>query len=375
MKKRIFSLLLCLVLCFSLAACKLVQKDIVTEEDVIKVPDTTVGDPDSTPDTTPEAQPSEEDPADKKEKTEINFAVLSGPTGVGAAQLLTCAQEDGFADVKYNVTVAADNSEIAAKLINGELDVACMASNVAASLYNKTDGGVTALCLSTLGVLYILEAGDEGFATRVDSLDDLRGETIYATGQGANPEYVLDYLLTENGVDPDEDVEIVWKTAEEVQKAMLSGEADYCMLPVPAATAVLIQGKSNDQRDVVSVLDLTEEWNKVSDDGVLTMTTVVARTEFVKENPDAVELFLRQYAESIEYVTNNVEEASVLVEQLGIVPKAAVAKLAIPDCNLVFITGEEMRDQIQGYYQVLFMANSDSLGGGIPDDAFYYGVG
>ena len=368
MKKRILSLLLCFALCLSLAACKLIQKEDVTGENINKVPDATVDPSDTNPGTDPDSQPSAEN------KTEIDFAVLVGPTGVGAAKLLTDAKSDSLPGIKYNVTIAADNSEIAAKLINNELDIACMASNVAANLYNKTDGGVTALCLSTLGVLYILEAGNEGFAPTVNSLEDLRGQQIYATGQGANPEYVLDFLLTENGIDPEEDVEIIWKTAEEVQKAMLSGEADYCMLPVPAATAALIQGSSNEQRDVHSVLDLTEEWNKVSDDGVLTMTAVVARTEFVRENPDAVKLFLQQYAQSIEYVTNNVEEASVLIEQLGIVPKAAIAAKAIPDCNLVFIQGEEMRDQIQGYYQALFMANSASLGGGIPDDAFYYGV-
>lgn len=175
-------------------------------------------------------------------------------------------------------------------------------------------------------------------------------------------------------MNPDNDVEIVWKTATEVQTAILEGEADYAMLPVPAATAVLIQGKQNETRDVISALDLTEEWNKVSDDSVLTMTTVVVRAGFAQEHPEAVENFLTEYAASIEYVNNNVEDASLLVEQFGIVPKAAIAKMAIPDCNLVFIEGEQMRDQIQGYYQVLFQADPTSIGGGIPDDAFYYGV-
>ncbi len=361
MKKRILALLLCLALGLSLAACGSQESGEQTSTS-----------PDVAPSATVAASPSADASSDgDAEPVTVRFAVLSGPTGVGAAKLM--ADSDAGETVgSYDVTVAADNQEINAKLINGDLDIAAMASNVAATLYNKNEGGIQALCLSTLGVLYILERGEKGFTSTVTSLGDLRGETIYATGQGANPEYVLEYLLRENGLDPETDVEIVWQTAEEVQAAMLTGEARFAMLPVPAATAVQIQAKQTEDRDVLSVLDLTEEWNKVTSDGVLTMTTVVVRTEFAEEHPEAVEAFLEDYQASIEYVNNNVEEASLLVEEYGIVAKAAIAKLAIPDCNLVYIAGEEMRDQIQGYYQVLYQADPSSIGGGLPDDAFYY---
>ena len=358
MKKRILALLLCLAMGLSLAAC-------TRQEDQTAASPT----PDSTPSVTPDAAPSDELP----EAEPVRFAVLSGPTGVGAAKLMA-DNENGETIGSYDVTVAADNSEINSKLINGELDIAAMASNMAANLYNKTEGGVQALCLSTLGVLYILERGEKGFTSTVASLGDLAGQTIYATGEGANPQYVLEYLLRENGMDPERDVEIVWQTAEEVQAGLLTGEARFAMLPVPAATAVLVKSKQAEDRDVASVLDLTEEWNKVTNTGVLTMTTVVVRTEFAREHPEAVEAFLQDYRASIEYVNGNVEDAATLVEQFGIVPSAAIAKLAIPDCNLVYIAGEEMRDQIQGYYQVLCAANPASVGGGLPDDAFYYGV-
>lgn len=367
MKKRIIALVLALAMGMSLAACgsKDVESDSLdqAEPETVTTPDAEAT-PDATPDAAPEATP---------EPVTVRLAVMSGPTGVGAAKLMADAEE-GAAANDYEVTMAADNQEIAGKLTSGELDIACMASNMAATLYNKTGGDIQALCLSTLGVLYILERGEKGFTPTIASMADLAGKTIYATGQGATPEYVLDYLLSENGLDPDNDVEILWKTAEEVQQAMASGEATYAMLPVPAATAVQLTAKQSEDRDVVSVLDLTEEWNKVTTDGVLTTVAVVVRAQFAQEHPEAVEAFLTEYAASIEYVNNNVEDASLLVEQFGIVPKAAIAKVAIPDCNLVYIDGEEMRDQIQGYYQVLFQANPASIGGGIPDDAFYYGV-
>ncbi len=373
MKKRLIALLLCLALGVSMTACGKPEDKVEQTDAPQPTPGETVSaqpSPDASAQPSPEVTP---EPTPEAQTVPVRFAVLSGPTGVGAAKLLA-SNEAGSSLNTYEVTVATDNSEIAGKLTSGELDIACMASNVAANLYNKTGGAVQALCLSTLGVLYILESGEKGFTPTVRSMADLEGETVYATGQGANPEYVLDYLLTQNGLDPETDVEIVWKTPAEIQAALLTGEARYAMLPVPAATAAQIQAKKNENRDVLSVLDLTEEWNNVTPYGVLTMTTVVVRTAFAQEHPELVEAFLEEYGQSIQFVNENVDEAARLVAHFGIVPSEGIAKQAIPDCNLVFVTGEQMRDQIQGYYQVLFMADPAAIGGGIPDDAFYYGI-
>lgn len=353
MKKRTIAMILALVMGLGLAACSQPQGGENTPSPTPSVQVTPTPEPTPTPEVGPES---------------INLAVLSGPTGVGAAKLLS-DNEKGESANKYNVTVASDNSEIAAKLLNGDLDIACMASNVAANLYNKSGGKVQALCLSTLGVLYILERGEGS----IGSMAELKGKTIYATGQGANPEFVLNYLLKENGLDPKQDVEIVWKTAQEVQAAMLGGEAEFAMLPVPAATAVQVQAKAKEMQ-VAAVLDLTEEWNKVSSDSVLTMTTVVARTEFVQQYPQTVEKFLSEYEASIDYVNSNVAEAAEMVVQFGIVPAVPIAKLAIPDCNLVYVDKQAMQKQIEGYYKVLFEADPTSVGGAVPDGGFYYGA-
>ena len=365
MKNRIIALLLCLTLALSLAACAKVDD----QANATPTPDAAPSES-TTPEPTDSPEPSES--AAPAQRETVRFAVLSGPTGVGAAKLM--ADSDAGESLNdYEMTVAADNQEIFAKLTTGDLDIAAMASNAAATLYNKNDGGIQLLCLSTLGVLYILERGEPGFEPTVTSLADLEGETIYATGQGANPEYVLNYLLTENGLDPKTDVDIVWQTAQEVQAAMLTGDARFAMLPVPAVTATIVQARSAEGREVKAVVDLTEEWNAVTDDSVLTMTTVVVRTQFAQEHPEAVEAFLADYAASIEYVNNNVEEAAELVARYGIVANANIAKLAIPDCNLVYIAGEDMKNQIRGYYEVLFAADPGSIGGAIPDDGFYYG--
>ena len=307
---------------------------------------------------TPTPTPSETAPA---EKQTVNLAVLKGPSGVGAAKLLADSDAGETAN-DYAYSILADNTEIVAGLSSGSLDIAAVASNVAANLYNKTNGGIQIAAVSGLGVLYILENGNT-----VQSMADLKGQTLYATGQGANPEYVLNYLLTDNGVDPAE-VDIQWKTADEVSALMVSGEARLCMMPVPAATAIQMSNP-----DVREALDLSAEWDGLNNGSHLTMTCIAVRTAFAQEHPEAVENFLADYAASVEYVKGDPAAASELVAQYGITPKAKIAELAIPKCSLVCITGKvDMADAIQGYFEVLSAANPDALGGSIPDDGFYF---
>lgn len=296
------------------------------------------------------------------EKTPVNLAVLSGPSGMGAVKLMADS-EAGNTKNDYTITVAGANDEVTAGLISGSLDAAAVASNVAAVLYNKTEGGVQGVAVTGLGVLYILENGDG-----IQSVGDLEGKTLYATGQGANPEYVLNHLLAKSGVEP-ADVDIRWGTAEEVSAKMASGEADLCMLPVPAATGVLLKNS-----DVREALDLSAEWDALDNGSRLTQTVLVVRTAFARENPQAVAALLEEYGASIQFVNENLKEAAGLVAGYGITPSAAVAEAAIPQCNLVFFSGTEaVRDAVQGFYEAMWKADPKSVGGNVPDDGFYYG--
>ncbi|OUO37379.1 ABC transporter substrate-binding protein [Flavonifractor sp. An306] len=342
--KKLFSLTLALALALGLTACG--PKE---------APETETTPPAA--ETTPvaESQAPTSEPG-----TEINLGLLNGPTGMGAAKLLS-DNDAGETVNHYAVTLGSDPAnDILPKLNNGELDIAALPTNVAANLYNKT-GKVQLLALNTLGVLHILENGDT-----VNSLADLNGKTLYAINQGTNTEYVLDYLLTQNGLDPDTDVDIQWKTSEEVTSLMASGEIDLCMLPVPAATTVLMQ--NSDVRDAV---DLSDAWTESGANGTFTMGCVVVRTEFAQENPQAVQDFLTEYEASINYIKDNPEEGAALIEQYGIVPKAAIAQAAIPQANMIFVAGQDMKS-ISSYYEVLFAADPESIGGSIPDDGFYY---
>lgn len=302
----------------------------------------------------------------------VHLGLLSGPTGMGAAKMLADNDEayaqveagtyEGGTLLRYEVTLGSDPAnDIVPRLTNGELDIAAIPTNLAATLYNRTDGGIKLLALNTLGVLHILENGDT-----VNSLADLEGRTLYATGQGSNPEYVLNYLLEANGLDPAADVDIQWLASEELTARMASGDIDLCMLPVPAATTVMMQNS-----DVRDAIDLNDAWTESGAQGTFTMGCLVARTEWLEGNSELVPGILEEYAASIDYANSNPEEAAALIEQYGIVPKAAVAQAAIPQANMVCITGEDMKG-IADYYQVLFDADPTSIGGAIPGEDFYY---
>lgn len=295
------------------------------------------------------------------EGADVNIAVLGGPTGVGAVNLME-ANDAGDTVNRYNFTVAAANDEVVAGLMNGQFDIAAVATNVAANLYNKTDGAVQLCALNTYGVLYILENGES-----IIEMGDLAGRTVYATGQGANPEYVLNYLLEKNGLTPGADVTVEFMDSAALVAAAAAGDVELAMLPMPAAATVTIQNA-----DVRLALDLTEEWDRVTEDGVLTMGSVVVRRDFAEANPEAVAMFLQEYAQSIAAVQADVDHAAELCEAYGIVPKAAVAKRAIPSCNICCVTGADIKPAIEPYYNVLYSANPAAIGGALPDDDFYY---
>ena len=305
------------------------------------------------------------DDSDELTPAEVNLYVLSGPTGIGAMNLWAAADAGETANT-YHITMPGANDEVVAALSNGQADIAAVATNLAATLYNKTDGGVTVLAVNTLGVLSLLGNGGEAA-----SIADLAGRTIYAPGQGANPEYILRYVLRGNGLDPDRDVTLrfVGEGSELLTVWQTDPEA-VILAPQPVATSILMQNEN-----ARTLFDMTEEWDKVSGgESTLMMGCVIVRNAFLQEHPDAVTLFLQEYAASIEKAQSDAAGTAALCEQYGLIPKAALAEKALPYCGLTFVTGAEMKAGLSGYLQVMFDADPRSVGGAMPDDGFYYGA-
>lgn len=291
-------------------------------------------------------------------KTKI--AALNGPTGFGIAKL------KADREYAYDVEFFSDPQEIVPLLIKGEVDIAALPVNLAANLYQKTNGGVQILAVNTLGVLHVLENGDS-----IKSLSDLKGKTVYATGQGSTPEYIINYLLEKNGLDPEKDVDIQYKTAHnELATLAIEGKADICILPEPFATNVLASNENMNR-----ALDLSGEWDKVCDTQ-LVQGVIVARTDYIKENPEYIEQFMTHNELSVNFMSieTNAPLAAVFLLKNGYFEDAGIAQATINGCNLVYIDGEKMKEFVSDVFNVLYEADPASIGGAIPDDGIYYGI-
>ena len=333
--KHLLALCLTIALVFSLAACG--QKADETQNDQ-------------------QTEQEEFTPAS------YSIAALKGPTAMGLVKLMKDSESGETTGNGYTFTLAGSADEVTPALLKGELDMACVPANLAAVLYNKTEGAIEVLAVNTLGVLYIVENGES-----VQSMADLKGKTIVAAGKGSTPEYALRYLLTENGIDPDNDVTIDWKSEHsECVAALASGQASVALLPQPFVTVA--QSKIEGLR---MALDLNAEWDALDNGSALITGVIVARREVVEENPAAVNEFLKEYAASVDYVNANTADAAALIGEYGIVD-AAVAEKALPYCNIVCITGAELLEKLPGYLSVLYNADPAAVGGAMPDNSFYF---
>ena len=353
--KPLKTLALMLALALTLTACGVISSDDGPTEVVgasqPAEPQETVQPEETAP------QPAGKDPIQTEP---VRVGALKGPTAMGLVRMMS---DDGV----NSYTLAGSADELTPKLIKGELDIACVPANLAAVLYNKTEGQIVTLAVNTLGVLYIVENGGEA----VQSMADLKGKTLVAAGKGSTPEFGLRYLLEQSGLDPDKDVTVDWKSEHaECVAALAAGTADLALLPQPFVTVA--QGKRGNGLRVA--LDLTAEWDALDNGSAMITGVAVARRDFVEQNPELVDMFLKEYAVSVAWVNENPAEAAELVAANGIIESAAIAEKALPHCNIVCLTGQEMFEKLSGYLQVLAAAAPESVGGALPRDGFFYGV-
>ena len=285
----------------------------------------------------------------------VRVMALNGPTGIGMAKL---SQEDA-----YDVRFVGATDEVVSAVSSGAVDIAAVPTNLASVLYNKTSGGIQLIAVDTYGTLYLLENGES-----VSSLGDLAGKHVYATGAGANPQYVFEYLLRQAGLEPGSSVEIEYLPEHsELAALAASGEAKLALLPEPFVSVAQAKGGDN----VRVALNIGEEWNKTTG-SALAMGGVIVRADYAREHPEAVKQFLDDLQSSVAFAQSDVNSAAKLCADLGILPNADVAAAAIPKCSLVCVTGDEARAAVEGYLGVLLQANPQSVGGALPGNDFYY---
>lgn len=292
--------------------------------------------------------------------TDVRVVALKGPTAMGMVKLMEDSKEGSVNGNEYTFSISAAPAEVTPMLVKGEVDIAAVPANLASVLYNNTNGGVKVIAINTLGVLYLVESGNS-----INSLADLEGKTIYASGKGSTPEFALSFILEESGLA--DKVKVEWKSEHaECVAALIADPTSVALLPQPFVTTAQMKDSA-----IRAAIDLNDAWAEVSPDNGLLTGVVVARSEFVKEHKGAVDAFLESYKASTEFVNANTSEAAALVGGFNIVPEKVAAK-ALPECNIVCITGDDMKNMLSGYLEVLYKANPKSVGGKLPGNDFYY---
>ncbi len=359
--KKVFALLFALIFTLTVfAGCGTINVNVETRPAAEEEAQEEVQEP-AAEEETPAAEEEPAEEAETADEVTIRLAGLKGPTTMGMVKLLADAEEGG-SENSYDFTLAGSADEITPLLIKGDLDIAALPVNLGAVLYGKTEGAIQFAAVNTLGVIYICEKDGE----TVTDIESLKGRTIYATGKGSTPEYALTYLLSEHGLDINTDVTMEWKSEPTEVVALLKEEGNaVAMLPQPYVTVA-----SGQVEGLHIALNLTEEWNQLDNGSEFITAGILVRKEFAKEHPEALAAFLEEYRKSTEFVNENPAEAAALIEQFDIV-KAAVAEKAIPYCNIVCITGEEMKTMTEGYLQVLFDLEPKAVGGALPGEDFY----
>lgn len=292
--------------------------------------------------------------------TTVRVASLKGPTTMGLVRLWQLADEGGAeGDYEFQMMTGAD--EIMPRMLKGEVDIALIPANAAAILYEKSQGAVSVIDINTLGVLYLV-SGDHS----IERVEDLKGKTVYLTGKGTTPDYVLRYLLSQHKVDPDS-VNLEYRSEPTEVAALLKENPDCIgLLPQPFVTAACMQNET-----LSVVLDIDKEWAALNDgQGVVTGVTVV-RKDFLKEHPETIDTFLKEHQASAQFANDNVEEAAEMVVKRGIVEKAPIAAKAIPACHITFMKGEEMKEALSEYLEILFEQDPEFIGGAMPEEDFY----
>lgn len=301
--------------------------------------------------------------ADAKERLDaLKVGVIIGPSGIGMARLML--SPSAIPDTKILFEKAGSIEVLLPKLINGDIDIGILPPNIAAKLYNMAPKSIAVASIVGNSMLSLVTSDPS-----VNSLQDLKGKTVYVAGQGSTPEYVLrtllaKYRISEGSVHLDFSL-----PSQEIPAALVSGKIAYALIPEPFTTVAIMN--ASPKAPIRRAFTLQDLWSAAGLGQDFPMTLCVVRRTYAQRNPDKVAKFLAAYKNSLEWAIENPEATGPLVESAGLGLKAIVASRAIPECSFVWIDSDIARKPIESLLAVFLNFAPESIGGKLPDEGFY----
>lgn len=289
----------------------------------------------------------------------FTVASISGPAALGFVK----AMEPGInPQVRLGDTVQytfeADEEAMYAQLLEGKADMAVVPAETAAKLYRE-GAGYQLAAVNTGGYLYLLSADES-----INAVSDLRGKAVTIVGEGSAADVVFRHLLTQAGIDPDNDLTLTY--AESAETAMENvTNSGLILLSEPWVTDLL-----DENNDFSIALDIREEWMRANGEGV-PLTCLIVKKEIPVDRAEEWDLFVADYQDSIEWINNNPAETAELLDKHEIGITKEQAEGVISRSNLEYLDATKAKSAVEKYLNLFLEANPDAIGGSMPDTEFY----
>lgn len=236
--------------------------------------------------------------APKEEETGTTKVVLNEVAhSIFYAPMYVAIEEGYFADegIDLELVCGFGADKVMTAVLSGEADVGFMGSEASIYTYNEgaTDYVVNFAQLTQRAGNFLVGREDVSDFT----WEDLKGTTVLGGRKGGMPQMVFEYILKQNNIDPEKDLEINQNIDFGSTAAAFSeGQGDYSVEFEPHATSLEKAGKGY----VIASLG--------EDSGYVPYTAFCAKGSYIEENPDVIQSFTNALQKGMDYVQSHTPE-------------------------------------------------------------------
>lgn len=242
--------------------------------------------------------------AGKQSEEKVNVVLNEVAHSIFYAPMYVAIEEDYFEEegIELDLVTGFGADKTMTAVLSGEADIGFMGSEASIYTYNEGANDIVvnfAQLTQRAGNFLVARENMEDF-----SWEDIKDSLVLGGRKGGMPEMVFEYILKQNGIDPQKDLTIDQSIDFGSTAAAFSGgEGDFTVEFEPGATSLEQEGKGY----VVASLG--------TDSGYVPYTAFSAKESYIEENPDIIQGFTNALQKGMDYVqTHTPEEIAAVIE-------------------------------------------------------------